>query len=240
MTTALQGQTVVLIGGSAGIGLATAKRTTAEGAQVVLTGRDSVRLEKAASEVGALSHTAFDAHDSARLEEFFHSLPQPVDHVMVTAGSPAYGPLSELDIKAAGRHVAEHITLTLTVARQATETVRPSGSVVFMGGTGARRPAAGISLAAAVTAAMPALTANLALEIAPVRVNLIAPGFVDTPLSASILGDALDERRDELRTTLPIGRVVQPEDIAELAVHLMRNSAVTGATYDIDGGQQLT
>ena len=240
MTTALQGQTVVLIGGSAGIGLATAKRATSEGAQVVLTGRDRTRLEEAANEVGAVSHAAFDAHDCQRLEEFFHSLPQPVDHVMVTAGSPAYGPLSELDINEAGRHVAEHVTLTLNVARQATDTVRPGGSVVYMGGTGSRRPAAGISLAAAVTAAMPALTANLALEIAPVRVNLIAPGFVDTPLSASILGDALDERRDELRTTLPIHRVVQPEDIADLAVHLMRNSAVTGATYDIDGGQQLT
>ena len=81
--------------------------------------------------------------------------------------------------------------------------------------------------------------ANLALEVAPIRVNLIAPGFVDTPLSASILGDDLDKRRDELRATLPIGRVVGPEDVAALAVHVMSNTALTGATYDIDGGQQL-
>ena len=86
---------------------------------------------------------------------------------------------------------------------------------------------------------MPALTRNLALELAPVRVNLIAAGFVDTPLSASLLGDQLDARREQLRTTLPIGRVVGPADIAALAVHLMTNTAVTGATYDIDGGQQL-
>ena len=86
---------------------------------------------------------------------------------------------------------------------------------------------------------MPALTASLALELAPVRVNLIAPGFVDTPLSASLLGDDLDRRREELRSTLPIGRVVGPADVAALAVHLMINTAVTGATYDIDGGQQL-
>jgi NAD(P)-dependent dehydrogenase (short-subunit alcohol dehydrogenase family) len=107
-----------------------------------------------------------------------------------------------------------------------------------MSGTGGRRAQAG-SLVTAVTAAMPALTASLALEIAPVRVNLIAPGFVDTPLSAELLGDQLDARRDELRATLPIRRVVGPADVAALAVHTMVNTALTGGTYDIDGGQQL-
>ena len=108
-----------------------------------------------------------------------------------------------------------------------------------MGGTGGRRTGVGMGVIAAATAALPALTANLALEIAPVRVNLIAAGFVDTPLSASLLGDELDARREQLRATLPIGRVVGPADVAALAVHLMTNTALTGATYDIDGGQQL-
>jgi NAD(P)-dependent dehydrogenase (short-subunit alcohol dehydrogenase family) len=108
-----------------------------------------------------------------------------------------------------------------------------------MGGTGGRRPAVGLAFIAALTAALPAMTKNLALEVAPVRVNLIAAGFVDTPLPASLLGDQIDERRGQLRTTLPIGRVVGPADIAALAVHLMTNTAVTGATIDIDGGQQL-
>ena len=94
-------------------------------------------------------------------------------------------------------------------------------------------------MVSAITAAMPALVANLALEIAPVRVNLIAAGFVDTPLSAALLGDDLDARREQLRATLPIGRVVGPDDVAALAVHLMANTALTGATYDIDGGQQF-
>jgi len=87
--------------------------------------------------------------------------------------------------------------------------------------------------------ALPTLIANLALELAPIRVNLIAAGFVDTSLSASILGDDLDKRREELRATLPIRRVVGPADVAALAVHIMSNTALTGATYDIDGGQQL-
>jgi NAD(P)-dependent dehydrogenase (short-subunit alcohol dehydrogenase family) len=83
------------------------------------------------------------------------------------------------------------------------------------------------------------MTRSLAVEIAPIRVNLIAAGFVDTPLSAALLGDQLDARREQLRTTLPIRRVVGPADIAALAVHLMANTAITGATFDIDGGQQL-
>ena len=90
-----------------------------------------------------------------------------------------------------------------------------------------------------LTAAEPALIANLALELAPIRVNLIAAGFVDTPLSASLLGGDLEARREQLRATLPIRRVVGPADIANLAVHLMTNTALTGATYDIDGGQQV-
>jgi NAD(P)-dependent dehydrogenase (short-subunit alcohol dehydrogenase family) len=111
--------------------------------------------------------------------------------------------------------------------------------LLFIGGTGGRRRGIGLTLIGAVTAALPALVANLALELAPVRVNLVAPGFVDTPLSASLLGDQLDERREQLRATLPIGRVVGPADVAALAVHLMSNTALTGATYDVDGGQQL-
>jgi NAD(P)-dependent dehydrogenase (short-subunit alcohol dehydrogenase family) len=108
-----------------------------------------------------------------------------------------------------------------------------------MGGTGSRRPAIGVGIASTVAAALPALTANLALELAPVRVNLIAAGFVDTPLSASLLGDELENRRSQLRAKLPIRRVVQPADVAALAVHIMSNTALTGATYDIDGGQQF-
>jgi NAD(P)-dependent dehydrogenase (short-subunit alcohol dehydrogenase family) len=108
-----------------------------------------------------------------------------------------------------------------------------------MTSTGNRRPGPGKAIAAVQAAALPALTANLALELAPVRVNLIAAGFVDTPLSASLLGDQLDKRRDQLRATLPIRRVVGPADVAALAVHIMANTALTGVTYDIDGGEQI-
>jgi NAD(P)-dependent dehydrogenase (short-subunit alcohol dehydrogenase family) len=144
-----------------------------------------------------------------------------------------------MDFARARRFLDAYLMLPLHVARNAAGKVRPGGTLVFVGSTGARRPAVGLALMSAVHVGLPALVAGLALELAPVRVNLIAPGFVDTPLSASLLGDQLDGRRDERRDTLPIGRVVGPDDVAALAMHLMANTALTGATYDIDGGQQL-
>ena len=235
----LLGQTIVVIGGSAGIGLETARRARAEGAKLILTGRNPDPLHRAASELDALSTAAFDATDPAALERFFHDLPAKIDHVMVTAGRPYYGRLVDMDLAEVSRALDAHILLALQVARNAAHKVRPGGTLLFMGGTGARRPSIGLAIASTVTAALPALTANLALELAPVRVNLIAAGFVDTPLSASILGDELENRRNQLRATLPIRRVVGPADVAALAVHIMTNTALTGATYDIDGGQQL-
>jgi len=158
---------------------------------------------------------------------------------MVTAGAPRYGPPLEMPPEEARRGLTERLLLALEVARGAADKVRPPGSLIFMTGTGERRPRAGLGIASTASVALSTLIANLALELAPIRVNLIAAGFVDTPLSASILGDDLDKRRDELRATLPIRRVVGPADVAALAVHIMSNTALTGATYDIDGGQQL-
>jgi NAD(P)-dependent dehydrogenase (short-subunit alcohol dehydrogenase family) len=158
---------------------------------------------------------------------------------MVTAGGPYYARLADIDFDEARRAIEEHPMLMLGVARHAAGKVRPGGTLLFMSGTGGRHTGVGLGIISALTAALPALTANLAIEIAPVRVNLIAAGFVDTPLSASLLGAQLEKRRNQLRATLPIGRVVEPADVAALAVHVMANTALTGATYDIDGGQQL-
>jgi NAD(P)-dependent dehydrogenase (short-subunit alcohol dehydrogenase family) len=239
MGTQLAGQTVVVIGGSAGIGLETARLAKTEGADVIITGRDPDRLGLAARELQAVRAAAFDANDTAALQRFFHDLPGPVDHVLVTAGSPRYGPLLDMDAEAARDALSGHVVLSLEVARNAMGRMRPGGTLLLMGGTGGRRIDHRLGIVSAATAAMPPFTAALALEMAPIRVNLIAAGFVDTPLSASLLGDQLEERRNELRSTLPIGRVVGPADVAALAVHIMTNTALTGATYDIDGGQQF-
>jgi NAD(P)-dependent dehydrogenase (short-subunit alcohol dehydrogenase family) len=234
----LAGQTVVVIGGSAGIGLETARLARAEGAKLVLAARNPERLQYVASELAALHSVAFDATDFERLAQFFGELPSTT-----TYWSLAPVPITRRwPNSISKRHAAtlrpicffrcrSLVTLQTRFARE-----EPCSS---WGGTGGRRTAKGFALISALTAAMPAMTKNLALELAPVRVNLIAAGFVDTPLSASLLGNQLDARREQLRNALPIGRVVGPADIAALAVHLMTNTAVTGATYDIDGGQQL-
>jgi NAD(P)-dependent dehydrogenase (short-subunit alcohol dehydrogenase family) len=234
----LLGQTVLVIGGSSGIGLETARLARATGADIILTARDPDRLHRAGLELGA-SIGAVDATDFDRLGRFFDALPAPIDHLLVTGPGPCHAPLAEFDLDAARRDVDTHLLLPLQVARHAARKIRPGGTLLFIGSVGGRRTAAGRALIAVLTATLPAMTRSLALQIAPVRVNLIAAGFVDTPSSAALPGDPIDERREQLRATLPIGRVVGPADIAALAGHLMTNTAITGATFDIDGGQQL-
>ena len=171
---------------------------------------------------------AFDATNFDQLKQFFDGLPARIDHALVTGPGPYYAPLAELEIEKARRDVEAHLMLPLQVARYAAKKVRPGGTLLFMGGTGGRRAAPGLALVSALTAALPALTKNLALELAPVRVNLIAAGLslilrFQHPCSAiSWMRGASNSA-----LTLPIRRVVGPEDVAALAVHLMTNTALT-------------
>jgi NAD(P)-dependent dehydrogenase (short-subunit alcohol dehydrogenase family) len=204
----LAGQTIVVIGGSSGIGLETARRVREEAADVIITARNPDRLQAVGLELGA-SIAAFDATDFARLARFFAELPAPVDHVLVSGPGPYYAPLAQVEVDSARRAVDAHLLLPLQVARNAAGRVRAGGTVLFVGATGGRAAAPGLSLMSALTAALPAMTRNLALELAPIRVNLITAGFAGAG------------------------------DIAALAIHLMTNTAITGATFDIDGGRQL-
>jgi NAD(P)-dependent dehydrogenase (short-subunit alcohol dehydrogenase family) len=205
----LAGQTVVVIGGSSGIGLETARLGRHVGANVIITARNADRIHRAGLELGA-SIAAFDATDFARLDKFFEALPAPVDHVLVTCPGPYAAPLAEFDLDAARRSVDAQLLLPLQVARNARSRIRPGGTLLLTGCIDEHRSAVGLSLVSALSAALPALTTNLALEVAPVRVNSIATGFD-----------------------------VSPAGIAALAVHTMTNSAITGATFAVDGGQQL-
>ena len=134
----LLGQTVVVIGGSAGIGLEIARRARAEGAEVILTGRDPDRLKQAALGIDAQRTAAFDANDTASLQKFFSDLPTPIDHVMFAAGGPSYGPLLEMDADQVREVLSGHVVLGLEVARNAAGKMRPGGTLLLMGGTGGR------------------------------------------------------------------------------------------------------
>jgi NAD(P)-dependent dehydrogenase (short-subunit alcohol dehydrogenase family) len=218
----LSGQTVIVIGGSSGIGLETARLARAQGADIILTARNPDRLHRAGLELGA-SIAAFDATDFGRLGRFFDALPAPVDHLLVAGPRPHYLSLAAFDLDAARRDLDAYLLLPLLVAGNVARMVRPDGTLLFLGGACGRGAMAGIAFAAALTAALSAVTRDLALEIAPVRVNLIAAGCTGTlPVG-----------------TRPVGRVVGPADIAALAVRLMTSTTVTGATFDIDGSQRL-
>jgi NAD(P)-dependent dehydrogenase (short-subunit alcohol dehydrogenase family) len=234
----LIGQTLLVIGGSSGIGLETARQAHREGAKVIITARDPERLQRAGLEVEG-SIAAFDATDFHRLTRFFDELRAPIDHVLVTGPGPHDAPLAGFDVDKARGNLEAHLLLPLQVARKAPNTVRPGGTLLFTGCTDGGSAIAGPSFVSAITAALSAMTKSLASELAPIRVNMIAAGFVDTPLSAGMLGDRLSARRQQLQTNLPIRRVVGAADIAALAIHLMTNTAVTAATFVIDGGQQL-
>jgi NAD(P)-dependent dehydrogenase (short-subunit alcohol dehydrogenase family) len=235
---ALAGQTLLVIGGSSGIGLETARRAHQESAKVIITARDPERVQRAGLELAG-SIAAFDATDFHRLGSFFDELRKPIDHVLVTAPGPHNVPLADLDVDEARRQLEARLLLPLQVARRAADAVRPAGTLLFIGCTDGRQAIAGRTFITAITAALSSMTKSLACELAPIRVNVIAAGFVDTAQSAAMLGDRRRARREQLASTLPIRRVIGPADIAALAVHLMTNTAITGATFEIDGGQQL-
>lgn len=234
----LLGQTVVLVGGATGTGLEVARLVRAAGAELILTDGDRDRLQEAAEELAPLGSAVVDAHHPEPLERFLDALPEPVDQVLVSAARTADAPGRDAELVRQQREVDDHLWLPIRVARAAVGRVRPGGSVVFTSAAAGDPPGESTSLARALTAARRALIADLAVELAPVRINLIGAGRIDRPLSARLLGVTLLSGSD-VRATLSIARVVRPPDIARLAVHLMANTAITGATYDLDGGTSL-
>ena len=157
----LAGQTLLVIGGSSGIGLETARRARAEGAEVILTARDPERVHRVGLELEA-SIAAFDATDFDRLGRFFDELPTPIDHVLLTGPGPPAVPLAGFDVEAARRELDAHLVLPLQVAREAADRVRPGGTLLFTGCLDGGHSAVGPAFGTALTAALSAMTKHLA------------------------------------------------------------------------------
>lgn len=234
----LDGSTVMVIGGSSGIGLACAEAARDAGASVVIAGRSPEKLGRAKAQIGADIRTlAADVTDEASVRDLFGWV-ERVDHLLVAAAETAAVRVVEaeefdvrptLDIRVWGGFLA---------AKHAARKM-DGGSITFVSGTSAHRPYLGAAMVAASGGAVEAFARALALELAPVRVNTICAGFVDTPLLDAYYGDGRDEAVRELAARLPVGRIGTPEDIADGAMFLMGNGFVTGTVLHIDGGNLL-
>ena len=231
--------TVVVLGGTSGIGLATAKAAQAEGAQVLVTGRSRERLQAAQAELGSGARTvALDVADEAGTRALFEGIGR-IDHIFITAGSVALDARLAPDSASLRPAMDVRFWGAFNAAKYGAAKMNAGGSITFMSGTTARRPLRGAAVATASCGAVEAFARSLAIDLAPIRVNTLQPGYVDTPMLDELLGEARDAIKQEAGARLPVGRIGRPEELADAVLFLMKNGYVTGITLTVDGGGLL-
>ncbi|TPI33019.1 SDR family oxidoreductase [Mesorhizobium sp. B3-2-1] len=239
----LSNQKVLIVGGGSGMGLALARRCLEAGAKVVIAGRGEDRLRQAREALGnpaALETAIVDITREDQVAALFAGI-GGLDHIVSTAADieGAYRLLPELDLEAARRVVDSKLFGPLLLAKHGAPGLAVTGSITFVSGIAAYRPAARGSVVAAVNAALEGLVRALAIELAPVRVNAVSPGWVDTGIWAQVAGDRKAETLAAMAERLPVGRIGQPEDIADAIFFLMGNGFTTGTTLHVEGGHRL-
>ena len=236
----LDGKRIVVLGGSSGIGLSVAEAAAGEGAFVVIASSQQAKLDAA---LGRLPSTAtghvVDLSDAAAVEALFGQI-GPFDHLVYTAGEAlALGSLADTDPAAAQRFFDVRYWGAFFAAKYGAPHIQPGGSIVFTSGTAGRRPRSGWALGASICMAVEGLTRALAVELAPIRVNLVVPGFVKTPLWAGMTEADRTVMYRQAADTLLVGHVGEPEEIAEAYLYFMRQRYSTGQTVIVDGGGVL-
>ena len=235
----LANTTVIILGGSTGIGLATAKAALAEGAHVTITGRSAEKLQAAQAALGSAVRTvALDATDEAGTRALFEEMDH-LDHVFITAGAIVFDPGLQPSSEALRPAMDTRFWGAVYAAKYSAPKIRPGGSITFMSGGAAVKPLAGASIVTASCAAVDTLARALAIDLAPVRVNTIRPGPVDTPLLDEMLGDRRNQWLAEYAAKLPVKRTGRAEEIADAVLFMMKNEFVTGIALTVDGGAVL-
>ena len=233
----IENESVVIIGGSSGMGLAIAKEAADAGAAVIIAGRSQGKLNDARQTISAdVTTHIVDLSDEGSIRKLFESIGS-FDHLVITGSSVKTGQLRELSLADARASMDSKFWGPYTAARYAR--IRPKGSMTFFSGILSRRPSPGLASLAAINAAVEALGRALAVELAPIRVNVVSPGLTDTPAYATMSDDARKGMFAAAAKRLPVGRVGKPEDIASLTLELMRNTFLTGIVVDVDGGALL-
>ncbi len=236
----LNGKRIVVLGGSSGIGLAVAQGAAAEGASVVIASSRQARVNAALDTLpaGGEGH-AVDLSDADAVQALFAQI-GPFDHMVFTAGeSLQLGALADTDLANAKRFFELRYWGAFLAARHGSGNIRPGGSIVFTSGIAGQRPHAGWSLGASICAAMEGLTRALAVELAPVRVNIVSPGVVETPLWASMTDADREALYRQMAAKLPVGHVGQAAEVAEAYLYAMRQTYGTGQVLVVDGGGVL-
>jgi NAD(P)-dependent dehydrogenase (short-subunit alcohol dehydrogenase family) len=231
----LSGQRVVVIGGTSGMGLATVRAAAAQGAEVVAAGRRAVAGRAA---IEGVRHAAVDVTDEASVRALFDGI-GTLDHLFASASPGAPGPFLEQDLAAARTFLDGKFLGSWTCARYAAPRMTPGGSITFITGCAVVRPSGSAAMVTAAFAAIEALSQALALELGPLRVNTIRPGYTDSEMWSGLSDAERDALRGRVAAALPSGRMGTPEDIAHAAIFLMTSRQTTGAVLEVSGGESL-
>ncbi len=233
----LRGKKVVIVGGSSGIGLAGAKAVAGHGAHVIIIGRSEKKLQAALEGItGKIEGHALDFTEEENISRFFGKLGS-LDHLVVTAGgnvSPASFVEAETSL---ARSILEgKFWVQYNTAKHGAKYINPGGSITLFSGLFSRKPSKGFVALAANNGAIESLGRALAVELAPIRVNVISPGIVDTPIYHTMPEEQRNSMFAGVAKRLPVGRIGKPEDIAEAMLYLMQNGYTTGSVIDVEGG----
>ncbi|HEY0517588.1 MAG TPA: SDR family oxidoreductase [Solirubrobacteraceae bacterium] len=238
--TQMESQRIVILGGTSGIGLATAERAAADGASVIVASSSAERVDAALERLPASAEGyTVNVRDPEEIRDLFSRLGS-FDHLAFTAGETLQiGAIADTDLEAARRALDVRLWGAYAAVKDAVAHLRPGGSIVLSSGIAGTRPERNWTVAAAVCGALDALTRALAVELAPIRVNAVVPGVVRSELWREMSEEDRSAMYDSVSEALPVGRVGEVSDIAETFLYLMRNGYSSGTLVTVDGGSVL-